>query len=209
MNSMSKIEYKLRKFRKSDAGSIAKYANNINIAKWLTNEFPHPYSKEDAENFIEMVSKGDYGAVFTIEINGEASGSIAVIPISDDKTDKNNYNNYNNKNKNKDKDKENTDNSQIQDTQINICNKQAELGYWLAEKYWNRGIMSQAIKETVDYGFETFNIDCIYATPFVKNLASQKVLKKVGFASDTKMRRIIKNNETYEVFIFSIKRDCK
>lgn len=177
------MQYKLRKFEDTDVDSIAKYANNQNIAKWLTNEFPHPYSKADAEFFIDIVSKEDPTVVFTIEINGEAVGSIAVTPQTNS-----------------------PENTQIQDTQMNICDKQAELGYWLAEKYWNNGIMTSAIKEMVDYGFKTFDIDCIYATPFKKNTASQKVLKKVGFFSDGKSIEIIKNNETYEVFIFLFER---
>jgi len=188
---MTKIEYKLRKFRKTDIDNIAKYANNKNIAKWLTNEFPHPYSKKDAESFVNMILKEDSGTVFTIEINREACGSIAVIPQNNEKNNSKNT----------------VPNTQIQDTAINICDKQAELGYWLAEKYWNNGIMTLAIKEMVDYGFKTFDIDCIFATPFVNNLVSQKVLKKVGFTSDNKMKKIIKSEETYEVFIFSIKKD--
>lgn len=58
----------------------------------------------------------------------------------------------------------------------------------------------------VEYGFKTFDIDCIFATPFLENTASQKVLKKAGFKTDAKKRKIIKNNETYEVIVFSINR---
>jgi RimJ/RimL family protein N-acetyltransferase len=196
--STNKIKYKLRKFKKTDANTITKYANNKNIAKWLTKEFPHPYYKKDAESFIDIVSKIDPNIVFTIEINEEAAGSIAVTPQSKENIQKNDYNNIN-------KEKINQ-NNQTQNTTINICNKQAELGYWLAEKYWNKGIMTLAIEEMVEYGFKTFDIDCIFATPFIENLASQKVLKKVGFASDEKVRKIVKCNESYEVFVFSIKR---
>jgi len=173
-----RIEYKLRKFKESDADSIAKYANNPNIAKWLTNEFPHPYSKEEAERFINIVLNENMD-VFTIEVNKEAAGSIGVFPQGE-REEKTN------------------------DTTISICDKQAELGYWLAEKYWNKGIMTSAIKDMVNYGFETFDIDCIFATPFKENIVSQKVLKKVGFKTDSKVRKIIKSNEIYEVLIFSI-----
>ena len=187
--SRNKIEYKLRKFEKTDANSITKYANNKNIAKWLTKEFPHPYDKKDAESFIHIVSKIEPNIVFTIEVNGEAAGSISVTP-------QNNVNIW-----------KNNPNIEVQDTEINICNKQAELGYWLAEDYWNKGIMTLAIKEIVEYGFKTFDINCIFATPFINNLASQKVLKKAGFKSDKKVLKIIKSNEPYEVYAFSIKRN--
>ncbi|GHU75424.1 hypothetical protein FACS189413_19910 [Bacteroidia bacterium] len=59
----------------------------------------------------------------------------------------------------------------------------AELGYWLGEKYWNRGIMTQAVKEMVSYTFLHFPLQKIYATPFGFNIASQKVLEKAEFES--------------------------
>ncbi|MBZ9571097.1 GNAT family N-acetyltransferase [Methanobrevibacter sp. TMH8] len=197
MKSKSNPEYKLRKFKKQDVDSITKYANNKNIAKWLTNEFPHPYSKKDAGIFIDIVSKEDPIIVFAIEINGEAAGAIAVTPESENK---------NNESKEK-HEKNKQHNTEIQDTKINICNKQAELGYWLGEKYWNKGIMTSVIKKMVNYGFETFDIDCIFATPFLENIVSQKVLKKVGFKNNSESKTIIKNSEAYEVFIFSIEKN--
>lgn len=75
------MKYKLRKVNIKDIDSITKYVNNENIAKWLTNEFPHPYSKKDAETFIHIVSNENPVKTFTIEIDGEACGSIAVNPI--------------------------------------------------------------------------------------------------------------------------------
>jgi RimJ/RimL family protein N-acetyltransferase len=173
----SKIDFELRKFSEKDINSIIKYANNENIAKWLSNEFPHPYSAKDAKTFIDIVSNEYPTKTFTIDIDGKACGSIAVNPIEE-------------KNKG--------------DTPMTICDKQGELGYWLAEDYWNQGIISSAIEKIVEYGFETLNIDCIFATPFIKNTASQKVLKKAGFKTDSKKRKIIKNNWLYEVIIFSI-----
>jgi len=177
-----KIKYKLRKFKKTDIDSIANHANNKNIAKFLTNEFPFPYTKRDAEFFINIVSKESPTKTFCIEVNGEAAGAIAITPQMG----------------NEHISKENSD------TPINICNKQAELGYWLAEKYWNNGIITSAIKEIVNYGFETFNINCVFATPFIPNLASQRVLSKVGFFSNLEKEKIRKNNELYEVFVYSI-----
>lgn len=49
---MSNINYKLRKFNKRDINSISKYANNENIAKWLTDEFPNPYSKKKMQRTL-------------------------------------------------------------------------------------------------------------------------------------------------------------
>lgn len=174
---MSNINYKLREFNKNDINSIAKYANNENIAKWLTDEFPNPYSKKDAENFIDIASKEKFMKVFAIEVANEAVGSIALN--FSQINDKNNYNNYENL-------------------------KTAELGYWLAEKYWNKGIITLAIKDIVEYGFNNYEINCIYATPFKENIASQKVLKKTGFKTDSKLKTINKKNKNYEVIIYTM-----
>jgi RimJ/RimL family protein N-acetyltransferase len=167
-NINGKITYKLRKFRESDIDSMVKHANNYNVAKFLTSEFPHPYYKEDAEGFISYISNDNPTKVFAIEIEGEAAGAISITPQTESES------------------------------------KDGELGYWIAEKYWNNGIVSSAIKKIVDYGFNTFDIDRIYATPFIENKASQRVLIKSGFKLESNSKvTIIKNNEPYDVFVFS------
>ncbi len=54
--------------------------------------------------------------------------------------------------------------------QNDIQIKNAELGYWLAEPYWGKGIITQAIMQIINYGFDTFEIDRIFARPFGPNL---------------------------------------
>lgn len=62
-----------------------------------------------------------------------------------------------------------------------IENREGELGYWLGEDYWGKGIMSEAVTEVVRYGFETLSLNRIYADVFTFNKASAKVLTKNGF----------------------------
>lgn len=59
--------------------------------------------------------------------------------------------------------------------------KNAELGYWLSEPYWNKGIVSKVIMKIVTKAFQKFDIIRIFAAPFGTNTASHHVLKKVGF----------------------------
>lgn len=47
--------------------------------------------------------------------------------------------------------------------QSDIMRKNAELGYWLAEPFWGKGITSQAVQKMVEYAFNTFDINRIYA----------------------------------------------
>jgi len=77
------MNFTLRPFRNSDLTSLVKYANNYNIAKYLTNQFPHPYTEEDGRKFISSVANNDPVNVFTIEVNGEAAGAIGIFPQSD------------------------------------------------------------------------------------------------------------------------------
>ncbi len=65
--------------------------------------------------------------------------------------------------------------------QESIHNRTAELGYYLAEEYWGRGIMTASVKWICDYVFKNSNIIRIYAEPFAENRASCRVLEKAGF----------------------------
>ncbi len=56
-----------------------------------------------------------------------------------------------------------------------------ELGYWLGEPWWGRGLMSEAAKAVCDAAFGTGRIDELVARALPTNLASQRVLEKLGF----------------------------
>src|SRR5215213_1604602 len=65
--------------------------------------------------------------------------------------------------------------------QADVYCKTAELGYWLAEPFWGKGIMTEAVKRVCDYIFTNFDIVRIYAGVFEWNQPSMKVLEKAGF----------------------------
>lgn len=65
----------------------------------------------------------------------------------------------------------------------------AELGYWLGEAFWGRGIATAAIQGFVPWAFEAFDLERIFATPFHWNLASCRVLEKASFNKEGVMRR--------------------
>ncbi len=71
--------------------------------------------------------------------------------------------------------------------QSDIHRRNAEVGYFLAEEYWGRGIMPEAIAQIVEYGFRTFDIDRIFARPFGSNIRSQKVLQRAGFTLEARL----------------------
>ena len=82
--------------------------------------------------------------------------------------------------------------------QEDIYCKNAELGYWLGEPYWGRGIITSAILQMIEHGFNLFDINRIYARPFGSNLASQKVLEKTGFTLEAKLEKTLFKNGVYE-----------
>lgn len=91
--------------------------------------------------------------------------------------------------------------------QSDIWSKNAELGYWLAEPYWGKGIVTAAIKVITRYGFDTFPIDRIFARPFSGNIGSQKVLEKCGFVLEAKLNgTICKNGEVFDELIYALRR---
>ncbi len=64
-------------------------------------------------------------------------------------------------------------------TDIERCS--AELGYWLGEKYWGRGVMTEAIRSFTGWAMPRFELTRVYAEVFSENPASARVLEKAGF----------------------------
>lgn len=82
--------------------------------------------------------------------------------------------------------------------QDDVYCKNAELGYWIAEPYWNKGIVTKAVMQMVGYGFQHFDITRIFARPFGTNTASQRVLEKAGFALEARFEKTIFKNGVYQ-----------
>jgi RimJ/RimL family protein N-acetyltransferase len=64
---------------------------------------------------------------------------------------------------------------------IDVHRHTAELGYWLGQEFWARGIMTEAVRAFSNFCFDTFSLRRIYAEPFANNRASARVLEKSGF----------------------------
>ncbi|MES1225556.1 MAG: GNAT family protein [Bacteroidota bacterium] len=68
--------------------------------------------------------------------------------------------------------------------QNDVYQKSAEIGYWLGEPFWNKGIITTAVKLITDYGFNQLNLVRIFAGVFEYNLPSMKVLEKNGYKKE-------------------------
>ena len=79
--------------------------------------------------------------------------------------------------------------------QTDVYRKNAELGYWLGEQYWGRGIVTEAVNAVVDHTFKNLTITRIYASVFERNIASIRVLEKCGFEKEAiHYKAVVKNN---------------
>ena len=82
--------------------------------------------------------------------------------------------------------------------------KTAELGYWLGEPFWSRGIMSEAVAEFTRWAFDAFDLHRIFAEPFASNTASVRVLEKAGFICEGRMRdNVFKDGKVLDSFIYA------
>lgn len=89
--------------------------------------------------------------------------------------------------------------------QGNIHRRTAELGYYIAEGYWGKGIMTEAVKQVCEYVFDKSDIIRIYAEPFAYNAASCRVLEKVGFQCEGTLRNnAVKNGKVIDMKMYSL-----
>ena len=89
--------------------------------------------------------------------------------------------------------------------QVNIHRQTAELGYYLAEEYWGKGIMTEAVKQICEYVFGKSDIIRIYAEPFAYNAASCRVLEKAGFQCEGILRKnAVKNGKIVDMKMYSL-----
>ena len=66
--------------------------------------------------------------------------------------------------------------------------RQVELGYWLGVPYWNGGIMTDAVRLATGFAFEHLDAVRVYATVFVGNVGSRRVLERNRFRLDGTLR---------------------
>ena len=131
----------LRRPTLADVRTIAHLANDRRVAE-NTRRLPHPYSQDDAVEFVRATAALGSETVFLIEHD---TGPVGMVGI----------------------DRSTPDN--------------AELGYWLGVEHWGQGFATEAARGAIDFFFEEFEDDHLYAGARVTNPASRKVLEKCGF----------------------------
>lgn len=86
-----------------------------------------------------------------------------------------------------------------------IERRSAEIGYWLGEAFWGRGIATVAVRTLTGYGFEGLDPTRIFAVPFENSFASMRVLERCGYTCEGTMRRsAVKEGIVYDQVLYAI-----
>lgn len=161
--------YVIRSWRPGDEAPVQRYADNRKIWINLRDAFPHPYTLEDARDWIAFASGRDPEWAFAIATPEEAIGGIGLDPGSD------------------------------------VHRGSAELGYWLGEPFWGRGIATAAVRALSAWAFAHRPIHRIHAGPFARNQASVRVLEKAGYRREGLLRRsVIKDGRLEDQVVLAL-----
>ena len=89
--------------------------------------------------------------------------------------------------------------------QADVARRSVEIGYWLGETYWGRGIATEAVQAISDYIFANFDVCRIFSTVFDSNPASIHVLEKAGYSLEGRMRKAVtKGGQTLDALIYAL-----
>jgi RimJ/RimL family protein N-acetyltransferase len=87
---------------------------------------------------------------------------------------------------------------------VDIHRHSAEIGYWLGEEYWNRGICTEAVVAVTNYAFATLGMARVHAEVFNWNTASMRVLEKAGFLREGVLRKsVYKDRQWADEVVFA------
>ena len=92
--------------------------------------------------------------------------------------------------------------------QPDVAHRSAEIGYWLGEGFWGRGIATEALIAVSDYAFANYDICRLYAHVFEWNRASARVLEKAGYEFEGRLRKsVTKEGQTIDQLMYAMIRD--
>jgi RimJ/RimL family protein N-acetyltransferase len=146
------LRCRLRRYALSDAEALARIADDFRVSRWMTAQFPHPYSLADAQAFIALAAAEIPVDKFAVDVDGELAGGAGL---------------------------------QVRGGEQRGV---AECGYWLAQRFWGRGIASEAAALLVSHAFTQRHLRRLEAHVFAGNVASMRVLEKAGFVREALLR---------------------
>ena len=81
----------------------------------------------------------------------------------------------------------------------------AEIGYWIGKDFWNKGFVTEAVREIIRFGFQDLGLNKIYATHFPHNPASGKIMQNCGMKLEATLKQeYFKNGKPLDVLKYSV-----
>jgi ribosomal-protein-alanine N-acetyltransferase len=94
------------------------------------------------------------------------------------------------------------------EAQDDVHRKSVEVGYWIGEPFWGRGIATMAVQEMIRFGFKHLDINRIFASTYAYNPASMRVLEKNGFVKEGIARKaVFKNGAFCDEHLYALLRE--
>lgn len=158
----------IRPWQATDAQPLVTLANNKKIWDNVRDYFPHPYTAQDAEQWLALNVGIRPVLNFVIEVDSNFAGSIGMVPKTD------------------------------------IYRNNMEIGYWLGEPFWGKGIATKAITLICEEIAKDYpHINRICAEVFENNKASMRALEKNGFVLECiRKKAAIKNHQLLDDYVW-------
>lgn len=81
----------------------------------------------------------------------------------------------------------------------------AEIGYWIAEPFWRKGMATEATKKIIDFGFDKLGLNKLTSSHLAKNPASGKVMQNSGMVKEGELKEhILKKTEYHDLILYGI-----
>jgi RimJ/RimL family protein N-acetyltransferase len=94
------------------------------------------------------------------------------------------------------------------DLQVDVFRRSAEIGIWLGEAHWGRGIATEAVRALTNFAFTNLDVCRVYAGVFEWNPASMRVLEKAGYSVEGRLRKsVTKDGQTIDRMLYAIVRE--
>jgi [ribosomal protein S5]-alanine N-acetyltransferase len=94
------------------------------------------------------------------------------------------------------------------DLQVDVFRRSAEIGIWLGEAHWGRGIATEAVRALTNFAFTNLDVCRVYAGVFEWNPASMRVLEKAGYSVEGRLRNsVTKDGQTIDRMLYAIVRE--
>ena len=92
--------------------------------------------------------------------------------------------------------------------QPDVGHRSAEIGYWIGEQFWGRGITTDALIAVTDHAFANYDLCRLFAHVFEWNGASARVLEKAGYAFEGRLRKsVTKDGQTIDQLMYAAVRE--